>query len=133
VKTIDATPVKRRHESADGLPSRELFRPTRRGGPHAWKRWAALVGLAGAPVSGALSACAYLMAYLLGASQLTRAGDVLIIAVLPLLILGAVALDWLEDDFERVGAEGERITPKSSNTVEPRKARTARARARSRP
>ena len=123
--------MKRRHEAKDGLPSRELFRSTKRGGPRAWKRWTALVGLVGAPASGVLSACAYLMASLLGASQLTRAGDVLIIAALPLLILGAVALDWLEDDLEKVGAEGERITPKSSNTVEPLEARTAHSPARS--
>jgi hypothetical protein len=96
------TTVKGRHEAADGLPSRELFRSRQEGGSRAWKRWMALAGLIGAPIAGALSACAFLLAYVNGTAdltpQFTSAGDVLIVLVLPLLILGAVALDWLEAD-----------------------------------
>jgi hypothetical protein len=91
-----------RHEAAYGLPCDELFRPRAEGGSSAWKRWVALVGMAGAPIAGALGAGALLVGRLLGAgpgAAVSIAGTVLLCSVVPLLLLGATALDWLEDDL----------------------------------
>ena len=94
--------VNGRHESANGLPSRVLFRSSKDGGSRPWKRWTALIGLVGAPVSGALGACALAVAYVLQMADgawLTTAGNALLVAVIPLLLLGAAALDWIEADL----------------------------------
>jgi hypothetical protein len=93
----------RRHEAEDGLPSEELFRSKAEGGSSAWKRWMALGGIGGAAVAGALGALALLAGHLLGggapAATATLVGNVLLFAVIPLVMLGATALDWLEDDL----------------------------------
>ena len=98
------------HEAAYGLPCDELFRPRAEGGSSAWKRWVALVGMAGAPIAGALGAGALLVGRLLGAgpgAAVSLAGTVLLCSVVPLLLLGATALDWLEDDLCAREREGD--------------------------
>jgi hypothetical protein len=91
------------HEAAECLPSRELFRSKREGGSSAWKRGVAIFGLAGAPVAGALGACALLIGHLFDTASLapyfTTAGNALLFAVIPLLLLGAAVLDMLEADL----------------------------------
>ena len=80
-----------------------LTRSGQTGGSSPWKRYVALLGLVGAPVSGVLGACALVAGYLFGAASsaayLTAAGSALLLAVIPLLLLGAAALDLLEADL----------------------------------
>jgi hypothetical protein len=88
---------------ADCVPSKELLRSKSEGGASAWKRAVAIVGLVGAPVSGGLGTCALLAAYLFETSSLapalTTAGNAMLIAVIPLLMMGAAVLDLLEADL----------------------------------
>lgn len=91
----------RRHEAEDGLPSEELFRPEAEGGSSAWKRWTALGGIGGAALSGALGALALLVGRLLENTGITLTGDALLFSVIPLALIGATALDWLEDDLRK--------------------------------
>jgi hypothetical protein len=90
-----------RSETRSGLPSPELWRPKASGRSSAWKRWGALVGIAGGPVSGVAGIGLLLASYWISANiapLAAMAGNLLLFLVIPLLMLGAHCLDLLEDD-----------------------------------
>ena len=91
-----------RSETHSGLPSPELLRRRSGDGSSAWKRWGAMVGIVGGPVSGVAGVCLLLVSYAVVAARtasiVAAAGNLLVFLVIPLLMLGAHCLDCLEED-----------------------------------
>ena len=90
-----------RSETGLGLPDPRLFErnPVRRGS--GVRRVVAVAALLGAPLAGVVGALLDVDRFVAGASTqlVAYAANALLLAVIPLLMLGAVMLDTLEDDL----------------------------------
>jgi hypothetical protein len=95
----------RRHETEDGLPAPELLRRGRtwRVRAHQWCAVSAFVGAVASGVFGATLLAAACVAGAVLASAETTVADALLFAVIPLLLAGALNLDWLERAVDGAG------------------------------
>jgi hypothetical protein len=96
---------------------KELYQATRRGG-WTWQAVGAVSGLAGgiitATIGALLSACAWMLGAETVGLSLHRAGSILLLSTIPMLVLGACCLDLLEKsgrvssvvDIKAVGQSG---------------------------
>src|SRR5690349_13662076 len=93
----------RRRETAIGMPSPELFRSKAEGGAKAWKRWGAAAGLVGGVGLSVVGIALYVVAGMSSeptAVLLTAAGNIALLSLIPLLIVGAHCLDAVERELD---------------------------------